>query len=409
MADKLVGYPRYPRQNLDPTSMKEPISKNPLAGLRDLWSLTQFGQPGLTEYAEQSMFRDTQKGIIILAGISMLMLLSAAILYRALGFGNIYLYTCLTLTVLSLHIAVSARTVREIRVLYLLGITLLVLNAVAFVLLAHQTGSINSALLGSVILLFLVMPLVPWGLREALAIILLVYLVFTLSTNSVEGRFDGRTLWVLQYIMVGSGIITLIVVGRNIVVRKHDLATRFELEKARERMELLSLKDPLTGAWNRRFLEQRFDAIVAGYRRRGQALHFALIDIDNFKQLNDHEGHNYGDLVLRRLASSFMASFSGDEYLIRVGGDEFALVFPDSVPEQVIERAARALDSDRQLKNAGASGRVRISTGIVSAGPDDNVSLEHIYRLADDALYRAKARPAEMKGQSGLIHVRMQA
>ncbi|MCU7856575.1 MAG: hypothetical protein KZQ79_12945, partial [Candidatus Thiodiazotropha sp. (ex Lucinoma borealis)] len=166
-----------------------------LARLNELWSLTRYEGAELSEYAESLVFQETRKGIVILGLVSLLLLSTSALAYALLGFEALYVYSCVVLAVLSLHVAVSARVVQEINTLYLLGITLLVVNGVAFVLLAHHSGSLNSALFASVILLFLVMPLVPWGVREALLIVLLVYFLFTLSTISVDGRFEKETLW----------------------------------------------------------------------------------------------------------------------------------------------------------------------------------------------------------------------
>ncbi len=377
-------------------------SEDLLKGLRDIWSLTNFGQPGISEYAEQLIFLDTRRGVFLLSVVTMLMLATAAVLYSVLEFDSVYFYTCALLAILSLHMAISSRTVQETRVLYLLGITLLVVNGVAFVLLAHQAREFDSWLVGSVILLFLVMPLVPWGLREGLLIVLLVYLVFTVSTLSVDGRFTHDTLLMLQYVMLGSGLTTLIVIGRNIGVRKHEITTRYELEKARHRMELLALKDPLTGAWNRRFLEQEFTPIVSEYQKSGLPFHFAIIDIDAFKLLNDRKGHDYGDLVLRRLVANFLMGFSDNEHLVRTGGDEFALLSTNAQPEKMIAGTASALKSDPQLDTASAEGQVSISVGMVTVSPEESVSLDSVYRKADEALYRVKARSGRQVGQSGL-------
>ncbi|MCU7878531.1 MAG: GGDEF domain-containing protein [Candidatus Thiodiazotropha sp. (ex Lucinoma borealis)] len=337
-----------------------------LARLNELWSLTRYEGAELSEYAESLVFQETRKGIVILGLVSLLLLSTSAFAYALLGFEALYVYSCVVLAVLSLHVAVSARVVQEINTLYLLGITLLVVNGVAFVLLAHHSGSLNSALFASVILLFLVMPLVPWGVREALLIVLLVYFLFTLSTISVDGRFEKETLWMLQFSMLGAGLTTLTVIGRNVMVRKIDIRTRFELEKAHDRMELLSLKDPLTGAWNRRFLDQKFLDIRTAYDLNGNTMHFALIDVDNFKILNDSQGHDYGDLVLRRLVVNFLALFSGNEHLIRMGGDEFLLILSQNDPESILQQGAIALRTDPQLFSGSADSQVNVSIGLVS-------------------------------------------
>jgi diguanylate cyclase (GGDEF)-like protein len=369
-----------------------PAEQKVLRDLGELWSLTRFDGVELSEYAETLMFGDTRRGLMTLGIVSMLLLAASALAYALLGFDGIYVYSCSVLSALSLHITVSARAVQETRVLYLLGTTLLVVNGVAIVLLAHHAGSLNAALFAAVILLFLVMPLVPWGLREAAAIVALVYVLFTVSTLSVEGRFDRETLWMLQLAMLGAGLTTLTVIARNALIRRDDIRTRFELEKAHDRMQLLSLKDPLTGAWNRRFLEQKFAEIRRDYRRYGRTMSFALIDVDNFKMLNDSQGHDYGDLVLTRLVANFLALFKENEHLVRLGGDEFLLLMGGDDTRDMIERGATALRTDPQLFSGSAASQVGVSVGLLSLPPDVDASLEEVYRAADQALYESKAR-----------------
>ncbi|MDX2505987.1 MAG: GGDEF domain-containing protein [Gammaproteobacteria bacterium] len=374
-----------------------------LTSLAELWSLTKFNGAELTDYAESMMFQDTRKGIIILGMVSMFLLAASAVVYFLLGYDTLYIYSCSVLAALAFHVSVSARSIHEINVLYLLGMTLLVVNGVAFVLLAHHTGTFNAALFASVILLFLLMPLVPWGLREAMLIVLLVYSVFTFSTLSVAGRFSHETLWMLQFAMIAAGGTTLIVIGRSIVVRRDDIQARFELVKAHDHMAMLSLKDPLTGAWNRRFMEENFSGIKASYQQAGCGMRLAQIDIDDFKVLNDSRGHHYGDLVLRRLVANFLELFSAREHLIRMGGDEFMLLMPDDASVDLIEQGARALRSDAQLFSASADSQVNISVGLLSIPVNTEVSLQDAYRAVDKVLYQAKASKGEASQQCSLV------
>lgn len=363
--------------------------QNPAFG--ELWSVTRFDGAELSAYAESMVFDDARRGLTTLGIVSMLMLAGAALAYALLGFDSVYVYSCSVLSALSLHVAVSSRAVRETRVMYLLGTTLLIVNGLAFVLLAHHAGRLDAALFSAVILLFLVMPLVPWGLREAVLIVGLVYTMFTFSTLSVSGRFDSDTLWMLQLAMIAGGTTTLTVVARNIIVRRDDIRARYELERAHDRMARLSLKDPLTGAWNRRFLEQNYADIRQRYRSSGATLQFALIDIDDFKNINDGCGHDYGDLVLVRLAANFLALFSGDEHLVRLGGDEFLVLSPKREANDLIERGATALRTDPQLFSGSAGSQVNVSIGLLELPPDSDMSLDEVYRRADEALYRSKS------------------
>jgi len=363
-----------------------------MTSLADLWSLTHFNASGLSDYAKTHLFIDTRKGIITLCWVLFLILSCASVLYHFLGYSRLYVYSSAILAILSLHMAISVRVVTETRVLYLMATTLLVINGVAMVLLAHQTGGFNSALFASVVLLFLVMPLVPWGLREAVLIVTLVYGVFTLSTLSVDGRFDNETLWVLQFVMLGASLTTLVVISRNAVMRRNDIESRYELEQAHNSMQLLSLKDPLTGAWNRRFLEQKFNEIICEFCKTKQPVFFVTIDINNFKPLNDNYGHDYGDLVLKQLVKQFTRSFQHNECLIRLGGDEFAILMSCSKPQTTLKRVAEKLSLDPLLFRDSSIAPVTLSIGIVQIDCERTISLDQIYREADRILYRAKSK-----------------
>lgn len=371
-----------------------------VASISEIWSLTSFKQSELSEYAGRMLFLDTRKGIMTLCMVLFLLLSSSAGLYAYLGYETSYVYSSSVLAVLSLHMSLSMRAVKETRVLYLLATTLIVIIGVAMVLLAHKSGGFNSALFASVVLLFLVMPLVPWGFREALTIVFLVYGVFTASTLSVGGRFDAETLWVLQFFMLGASLTTLLVIARNTRMRKNDIKMRFELEQAHDHMERLSLKDHLTDAWNRRFLEMNFQHIVDGYRERNQNVHFVTIDINNFKPLNDTYGHVFGDKVLINLVEHFEKALQPDEYLVRMGGDEFAVLMGSENPQQRLAAAAEALLMDPDITLANGGRGVHVSMGVIEIELDEQVTLNDIYRKADMILYRAKERKTDMPEQT---------
>ncbi len=369
--------------------------------------MTDFRQDELSDYARSLMFIDTRQGIMTLSRVLFLLLAASAALYSVLGYEQIYIYSFSVLAVLALHMSWSVRVITETRVMYLLATTLLVIIGVAMVLLAHQTGSFDLALFASVVLLFLVMPLVPWGLREALVIIALVYLVFTASTLSVSGRFDIETLWVLQFIMIGASITTLIVIARNIVLRRNDIATRYELKVAHDRMELLSLRDPLTGAWNRRFLEQNFHQIINDYRSDNKAVYFAIVDINDFKPLNDTYGHDFGDLVLCRLVDTFIAALDRNAYLVRMGGDEFAILMSSDDPKALLQKTADQLHSDPELKRDRGRFTVNLSIGVVEIPGGKTISLDQFYQTADQVMYQAKQRKQMSDSRSTVMLTRM--
>jgi hypothetical protein len=203
-----------------------------LEQLGDLWSTTRFRAQGLSAYAETLMLEETRKGLKAMSLLFLALLLGSALFHSELGLGRTYVYTAMSLAALCTHVYFSSRAIREIRTLHVLGMTLLIISGTAFVLVAHQQGAFGAALFTSVALLFMVIPMVPWGLREASTVTLLIYAVFSSSTWAVKGRFDSETLWTLQAFMLAAGMVSLTLVARGASVRKEEIQSRYDLESA---------------------------------------------------------------------------------------------------------------------------------------------------------------------------------
>ncbi len=317
--------------------------------LATVWTSTRFDDLLLAQYAEDQMLEETRRGITSMALLSLLIQVAAIVLYQKLGVHGSFLYTYGLLAVLSIHIVVSVRFVSDIRALNLLGSILLVATGIAIMTIAHRTGSLNAGLLSSIVLLFMVMPLVPWGLREASIIVGLTYVTFTFSFLSVEGKFDAETLWTVQFLILASAATATLTIIRNTIVRKDDIRARFELEDAHRELQLVSTRDPLTGAWNRRFVEQNFDEYAQRSFEAKEVVQFAVLDIDRFKHFNDTYGHHAGDLILQHLAQVFIDTLPGNTFLIRLGGDEFAVLYSGDGLEQLVERCLNHLFTDPKL------------------------------------------------------------
>src|SRR6266571_3090027 len=121
--------------------------------------------------------------------------------------------------------------------------------------------------------------------------------------------------------MLSAAVISLALVAFAIVVRKEHLEARFKLTAANEKLAKVSLQDPLTGAWNRRFLDEHFGEIVARYTAGDVGWALGVVDVDEFKELNDSYGHACGDRVLQRLVKALTETLDADEYVVRIGGD----------------------------------------------------------------------------------------
>jgi diguanylate cyclase (GGDEF)-like protein len=361
-----------------------------MKSLRSLWSSTDFGANELTRYASAVMCREARQGVFALGMLTMLLMVGLTVLYYALGLGMTYQYTFGVLALLALHVAVSARAISDIKVLYLLGMVLLAVSGLAFTLLAHRYGVFTATLFSTVVLLFMVVPLVPWGLREALLAVGIIYVIFTGSTLSVAGRFPHEALWTLQFLMVSAAVISLALVAYAIVVRKEHLEARFNLATVNERLARVSIQDPLTGAWNRRFLDEHFGQIVARHRASGHASVLGIVDVDKFKQLNDTYGHAYGDRVLQQVVKALTEALDADEHVVRVGGDEFVLVMKDAEARPRLERALERLKTEYIL--SGLPAMPTVSIGMSRVVPGDRSRLSEPYLRADKSLYAAKAR-----------------
>lgn len=156
-----------------------------------------------------------------------------------------------------------------------------------------------------------------------------------------------------------------------------------------------SVTDELTGLHNRRYYNVRFNEEQKRARRDQRTLTLLLADIDRFKEYNDTYGHPQGDAVLQAVAACMRQSFhrSGD-LCFRIGGDEFACLFTSSGEEESMALAEqlRACMAGRQIPHAGnpPMQHVSLSLGLAFIAPDAALTQQEIYRLADQALYRAK-------------------
>jgi two-component system, cell cycle response regulator len=155
----------------------------------------------------------------------------------------------------------------------------------------------------------------------------------------------------------------------------------------------LAITDPLTGLFNRRYVETHVEALVAESASHGHAFALLLVDVDLFKSVNDTFGHDVGDRVLTQLGERIRNTVRAIDLPCRVGGEEFMIALPEAdvaAACKVAERLRRVVhdgpfDAGADLKPLSLT----VSIGVASLkGSDD--TLEHMLKRADDALYRAK-------------------
>jgi diguanylate cyclase (GGDEF)-like protein len=164
-----------------------------------------------------------------------------------------------------------------------------------------------------------------------------------------------------------------------------------QLELMLSRMSDLAMVDELTGLKNRRSFFDAIESVIAASRRRGKPVALALLDLDHFKDVNDSLGHVAGDAVLREIAKRIEDTLRQEQIVGRIGGEEFAVLLPDTTPSQAlvaIERVRRAIGDTPVVLSSGVAMEVTMSGGI--AALPDGAPVNHAMQQADRAMYRAK-------------------
>jgi diguanylate cyclase (GGDEF)-like protein/PAS domain S-box-containing protein len=162
--------------------------------------------------------------------------------------------------------------------------------------------------------------------------------------------------------------------------------------RLRETLRQQSIRDPLTGLFNRRYMEETIERELRRVGRNQDTLGVIMLDIDHFKRFNDAHGHEAGDLVLREISALLRALVRGEDIPCRYGGEEFILIMPGAPLKIVRERAAAVQESIRRLNlrfHDQPLAPVTVSLGIASY-PEHGSTAESVIRAADGALRRAK-------------------
>jgi len=176
---------------------------------------------------------------------------------------------------------------------------------------------------------------------------------------------------------------------RDITERKQ---AQDALLKSQTLLREQSVRDHLTGLFNRRYMEETLERELLRATRKQLSLGIIMLDVDNLKQFNDTWGHAAGDEILRELGSLLLRQVRGEDIACRYGGDEFIIILPDASREVIRERVDLICEYARlfYLQFEGQSlAAVTLSLG-VAVYPEDGATSTGILRAVDAALYRAK-------------------
>ena len=232
---------------------------------------------------------------------------------------------------------------------------------------------------------FLSVPLLLWaafrfGPREAATAVLVLAGVAIAGTLSGFGPFARPTydesLLLVQAFTGVTAIMTLVLA-----------AAVAERREAQERLRRLAVSDPLTGLSNYRQLVQALETEIKRSSRTDRPFAVVLMDLDGLKTINDRFGHLVGSLALRRVAETLLGSCRGIDTAARFGGDEFALVLPETGDAAAWHVARRIAD---RVSRDGEQPVISVSVG-VAVHPRDGASLEGLLNAADRSLYDTKS------------------
>jgi diguanylate cyclase (GGDEF)-like protein len=172
---------------------------------------------------------------------------------------------------------------------------------------------------------------------------------------------------------------------RNCLSSQMEVATGHRVRA--EALYELAIHDPLTGLYNRRFCEERLRTEIARADRHSDPLIVIVVDLDNFKEINDRYGHSAGDLVLKEFARQLGKATRGSDIAVRLGGDEFLVILPECKPEevQIVMSRLTSFKADCDGQKIAVSG----SRGWAQHRPGETP--EQLIKRADQALYEEKA------------------
>lgn len=205
-------------------------------------------------------------------------------------------------------------------------------------------------------------------------------------------RKNGETYWEavsISPIVDSNGVIThFVAVREDITLRKQDEEKIMRLNAGLEQM---AMTDSLTNLYNRRYFMQRGTEEFKRSRRSGQPLALLMLDIDHFKRVNDGYGHEAGDMALQQITAALKSGLRETDILGRMGGEEFAILLPNTLSKDaglLAERIRQSVET-MPLQVPGTSLAITISIGTIEIAAEMS-GIDDMLRNADVAMYKAK-------------------
>jgi diguanylate cyclase (GGDEF)-like protein len=239
-----------------------------------------------------------------------------------------------------------------------------------------------------------------WSICALMIVVVAIGLAAFLLPNLVSPNFllraDHQYLPQLFY-----GLITLIILFNVYILDQKRRLDRTRMELLHELVESSKAKetalvDPLTSVFNRRYMEEVFPREINKAKRTGTDLSFLMLDINGFKDINSKFGHSGGDQYLRDVATLLKKTFRGSDTVLRLGGDEFMVILPETSNKQAL-RAAERLNWETRWWNQAGHAQYELSLSCGVATYREGMDIKQVLDLADKDMYQTKI---ELQGNS---------
>lgn len=178
------------------------------------------------------------------------------------------------------------------------------------------------------------------------------------------------------------------------------IKVHLKLKKAMEKLKSMSVTDEMTGVFNRRYAYQVLDREISMAKREQKSFVICYVDIDNLKTINDTYGHDAGDQLIKEVVNGFKGVIRGSDYLFRMGGDEFMLVFPNTTLEHQNSMVSRLQQELNQKKIHGMS--IDFSFGFSIFDQGDDTGCEELIKKADTLMYDQKMKKKNANKKGGI-------
>ncbi|MDN0081257.1 diguanylate cyclase [Crenobacter sp. SG2305] len=215
----------------------------------------------------------------------------------------------------------------------------------------------------------------------------------------------GRRFWAwLSCTVIKSNGVLCVLTGINDISERKRLESSLkaandalrqqvsEIEELQHGLREQAVRDPLTGLFNRRYLDSSLSNTLSHLLAQQRSVGLIMLDVDHFKQINDNHGHLTGDMVLATLGQYLRAHFRSDDIVCRYGGEEFVVVLPGASMEVSYAKAERLRQGVAELVIPSANGMLAVTLSLgVACAPQHGTDTKRLLDAADAALYAAKS------------------